>query len=65
MYRTSAMTHSDVALNVESRSSCESERLHVSIDHGLVHGLPVGPGALELGDQLLIRGTSKQMTKFS
>ena len=50
MYQTSTMTHSDVALNVESRSSCESERLHVSIDHGLVHGLPVGPGALELGD---------------
>ena len=54
------MTHSDVTLNVEGRSSCESERLHVSIDHGLVHGLPVGPGALELGDQLLVSRTTKQ-----
>ena len=58
------MTHSYITLNVESGSSCESERLHVSIDHGLIHGLPVGPGALELGDQLLVRGTAKQMTKF-
>ena len=51
------MTHSDVTLNVEGGGSCESERLHVCVDHGLVHGLPVGPGPLELGDQLLIRGT--------
>ena len=58
------MTHSDVTLNVQSGSSCESERLHVSVDHGLVHRLPVGPGALELGDQLLIRRTAKQMTKL-
>ena len=54
------MTHSDVTLNVEGGGSCESERLHVGVDHGLVHGLPVGPGALELGDQLLIRGTTSK-----
>ena len=48
------MTHPNVALNVQSRCSCESESLHVGIDDSLIHGVPLSPGPLELGNQLLI-----------
>ena len=53
------MAHPDVALNVEGRGPGEPESLHVGVDHGLVHGVPLGQGALELGDKLVILGTSE------
>ena len=53
------MAHPDVTLNVEGRGPGEPEGLHVGVDHGLVHGVPLGQGALELGDQLVILGTSE------
>ena len=51
------MTHPDITFNVEGRSSCEAECLHVCIDNSLVHRVPLSPGALKLGDQLLIYWT--------
>ena len=67
------MTHSDVALDVEGGRPREPECLHVGVDHRLVHGLALRPaqhsdskarvgrgavpGALELGDQLLVHRT--------
>jgi len=51
------MTHPDITFNVEGGSSCEAECLHVCIDNSLVHRVPLSPGALKLGDQLLIYWT--------
>ena len=56
-YRARSMTHSDITLYVESRCSSESECLHVSIDNSLIHGVSLGPGSLEFGNQLLILWT--------
>ena len=53
------MAHPDVALDVEGRRPGEPEGLHVRVDDRLVHGVPLGPGPLELGDQLVILGTSE------
>lgn len=53
------MAHPDVALNVEGRGPRESEGLHVGVDHSLVHGVLLGQRALELGDELVILGTSE------
>ena len=53
------MAHPDVALNVEGWGPSEPESLHVGVDHSLVHGVPLSQGALELGDQLVILGTSE------
>ncbi len=36
------------------------EGLHVSVEDSLVHGGPLGPGPLELGDQLLIHRAPAQ-----
>ncbi len=53
------MAHPNVALDVEGWSPGEPEGLHVGVDHRLVHGVPLGQGALELWDQLVILGTSE------
>ena len=51
------MTHADVALYVEGRGPCEPEGLHVGVDDSLVHGVPLSPGPLELGYQLVVHRT--------
>ena len=56
------MTHADVALYVEGGGACEPECLHVGVDDSLVHGVPLRPGALELGDELVVLGTPEQWT---
>ena len=56
------MTHPDVALDVEGRRPGEPEGLHVGVDDSLVHGVPLRPGALELGDELVVLGTPAQWT---
>ena len=58
------MAHPDVALYVEGRGPGEPEGLHVGVDHCLVHGVPLGQGALELGDQLVILRTSEERKMF-
>lgn len=54
-YRTSAMTHPDVAFNVKSRRSSEPERFHVSEYLGLEH-LAFAPRSSESADQLVVDG---------
>ena len=54
------MAHPDVTLNVQSWSASEAECLHVRVDDCLVHGVSLSPGALELGDQLLILRTTEK-----
>ena len=56
------MAHPDVALDVEGRGPSEPEGLHVGVDDSLVHGVPLRPGALELGDELVVLGTPEQRT---
>ena len=56
------MTHADVALYVEGGRAGEPEGLHVGVDDSLVHGVPLRPGALELGDELVVLGTPEQRT---
>ena len=53
------MTHPDITLNVEGRGPGEPEGLHVGVDDCLVHGVPLGQRALELGDELVILGASE------
>ena len=36
-YRTLPVAHTDIALDIEGGSSGEPERLHVRVDHSLVH----------------------------
>ena len=61
-YRTLPVAHADIALDIEGGSPGEPERLHVGVDDSLVHGVPLRPGALELGDELVVLGTPEQWT---
>ena len=58
-YRAGPVTHPDITLNVEGRGPSEPEGLHVGVDDCLVHGVPLCPGTLELGYQLVIHGTPR------
>ena len=58
-YRTGSVTHPDITLNVEGGGPSEPEGLHVSVDNRLVHGVPLCPGTLELGYQLVVHGTPR------
>ena len=44
-YRTLPVAHADIALDIEGGSPGEPERLHVRVDHSLVHRRGFWPGA--------------------
>ena len=46
-YRTSSVTHPDVAFDIQSRSSGKPERFHMSVDQRLVHRVGHTPRPLE------------------
>lgn len=56
-YRTSAVTHSDVAFNVKRRWPCEPERFHVGEYLSLKH-LAFAPRSSKSADQLIVDGAS-------
>ena len=53
-YRTAAVAHADVALDVERGRAGEPEGLHVRVDDGLVDAAVHAPRALELGHDLVV-----------
>lgn len=55
-YRTVAVAHAHVALDVKGRAASEAERLHVRKHLGLVQA-GIGPSAAEATDQLFINRT--------
>ena len=58
------MTHPDITLDVEGRGPCEPEGLHVGVDDSLVHGVPLSPGPLELGYQLVVHRAPRMTMKY-
>lgn len=57
-YRTSAVAHPNVALDVKRRRSGESESFHVSKHLGLEH-LALAPRSSETTDQLVVNGATE------
>lgn len=58
-HRTSAVAHSDVALDVKRRRSGESKRLHVSEHLSLEH-LALTPRSSKTADQFVVDRTSEK-----
>lgn len=57
-YRTSSMTHSNVALDIQSRWSSEPERFHVCVNLSLKYSA-IGPRTSEPWNQFVINGTAE------